>query len=747
MEVEEVPAAPIEIKSDVDNKSKATNSLPKKRGSSAAAVNQKNKITAFFVKAAAASTEVKDSNQDNSTERGKKEKGSEECSGTIQESTDCIVLSDHDGEKEIVAHDTPPTSKKCKPNEERLNQKPLDTNGEKSDEAKNDAVRKQKKSSTDHKKISEENSNRKAETGSRQSILDFGKSDGKTVWKKKCRPEHPCGDEVSLNQQAMLILQFCNTFSEVLGITETMAEELNQGPFTVKRFPSPVLSKLHVAFLRAIVRGGETPDEERMIDEDTWPEVLRQHLKDSNVPEHQKLVEKLSNFEYSELSLTERFEALEFLVEDCISSPVIGKYIDSSLDRLEELRKEQQMEEILEKYKKPEIEVCDKLDCFVESETTTSPQEDLQNLTDRQRAVVKAREDEARAHKIAEEKRLREEKRIAEEESKRKEEIGRKERAESRSREICFHTSIVRVPCLSSGQQRYWVGKCIKQRANLLWENMQGTDPKQSCWKMIQPGEPMDQLYEHWSPTYPENEIGFQKKLRDMVHTYSLCEADVPGNHQGDEKEEQEDAAGDEDKSIFQRAQDVLLNIEESTPEDMLQNFLKATKMREGWDTVQKVWIKDVEEATTVCSLLYLMKQLRVYIGRQKSRPGKLASIFSAVPLRITRSQGTRATKSESVELSGESSEEAEDMEENSDGDVQPKAVQKRARQSRPAAPLRRSTRTVNKVKRYEQESSDSDSDFCDSETKRVTRRTAKLHEKQETTRTTRQRLYTPKAF
>ena len=100
-----------------------------------------------------------------------------------------------------------------------------------------------------------------------------------------------------------------------------------------------MLSKLHVAFHRAIVRGGETPDEERMIDEDTWPEVLRQvpvnipardadifsqHLKDSNVPEHQKLVEKLSNFEYSELSLPERFEALEFLVEDCISSPVIG---------------------------------------------------------------------------------------------------------------------------------------------------------------------------------------------------------------------------------------------------------------------------------------------------------------------------------------------------------------------------------------------------------------------------------------
>eukprot|EP00960_Hanusia_phi_P031221 749157-Hanusia_phi.AAC.1 len=103
--------------------------------------------------------------------------------------------------------------------------------------------------------------------------------------------------------------------------------------------------------------------------------------------------------------------------------------------------------------------------------------------------------------------------------------------------------------------------------------------------------------------------------------------------------------------------------------------------MREGWDTVQKVWIKDVEEATTICSLLYLMKQLRVYIGRQKSKPGKLASIFSAVPLRITRSQGAKVS-SESVEISGESSEE---MEENSDGEVQPRAVQRRARQARPA--------------------------------------------------------------
>eukprot|EP00960_Hanusia_phi_P031222 749157-Hanusia_phi.AAC.2 len=97
----------------------------------------------------------------------------------------------------------------------------------------------------------------------------------------------------------------------------------------------------------------------------------------------------------------------------------------------------------------------------------------------------------------------------------------------------------------------------------------------------------MDQLYEYWSPTYPENEIGFQKKLRDMIQTYALCEADAPDKDKGDEMDDRDPPAEDEDKSVFQRAQDVLLNIEECTPEDMYEDWqCYFHQKREDWRAV-----------------------------------------------------------------------------------------------------------------------------------------------------------------
>lgn len=43
-----------------------------------------------------------------------------------------------------------------------------------------------------------------------------------------------------------------------------------------KPHPSEPLCAIHVALLMAIVKAGETPDEVRMIDSDTWPAVLRE---------------------------------------------------------------------------------------------------------------------------------------------------------------------------------------------------------------------------------------------------------------------------------------------------------------------------------------------------------------------------------------------------------------------------------------------------------------------------------------
>jgi hypothetical protein len=43
-----------------------------------------------------------------------------------------------------------------------------------------------------------------------------------------------------------------------------------------KPHPSESLCAIHVALLLSIVKSGETPDEARMIDGDTWPAVLRE---------------------------------------------------------------------------------------------------------------------------------------------------------------------------------------------------------------------------------------------------------------------------------------------------------------------------------------------------------------------------------------------------------------------------------------------------------------------------------------
>jgi hypothetical protein len=46
---------------------------------------------------------------------------------------------------------------------------------------------------------------------------------------------------------------------------------------------------------------------------------------------------------------------------------------------------------------------------------------------------------------------------------------------------------------------------------------------------------------------------------------------------------------------------------------------LKRSKMLDGWDVVRAKWLQDIGAVTTNSVLLYLVKQLRVYLGRQVS--------------------------------------------------------------------------------------------------------------------------------
>jgi hypothetical protein len=56
---------------------------------------------------------------------------------------------------------------------------------------------------------------------------------------------------------------------------------------------------------------------------------------------------------------------------------------------------------------------------------------------------------------------------------------------------------------------------------------------------------------------------------------------------------------------------------------------VKRSKMLDGWDEVRAKWLQDIGAVTTNSVLLYLVKQLRVYLGRQVcgSKPALCAGL------------------------------------------------------------------------------------------------------------------------
>ena len=62
-----------------------------------------------------------------------------------------------------------------------------------------------------------------------------------------------------------------------LGIEKEISVEALETWFESRRMlPKSIVALLHTKILSLIIRDGETPDEDRLLDEDTWPEVMRQ---------------------------------------------------------------------------------------------------------------------------------------------------------------------------------------------------------------------------------------------------------------------------------------------------------------------------------------------------------------------------------------------------------------------------------------------------------------------------------------
>ena len=117
---------------------------------------------------------------------------------------------------------------------------------------------------------------------------------------------------------------------------------------------------------------------------------------------------------------------------------------------------------------------------------------------------------------------------------------------------------------------------------------------------------------------------------------------------------------------------------------------LKRSKMLDGWEEVRGSWLVDLAALSTHSVLFYLVKQLRVYLGRQKPKPGKLAAIFAG-PMRMTRSQaklssGHTAGRSKRRLIEEGEEEEEEEEEESSGADDAADARRLRARRRTAAA-------------------------------------------------------------
>lgn len=269
------------------------------------------------------------------------------------------------------------------------------------------------------------------EGSSRQTTLDIGgKTDGSSnkgaissapLKPKKERPPHPTGENIEHSSHFLTTLQFCNSFSEPLEIEAVSTEDFDNA---LTKFPDDVLSQMHMGLLYTVLMNSkETKDEVNFLDADTWPEILRQHLEDARGQEGAKARElSVVASDYATLSKEQRLEIFEVLVDDCLGTEIIKHFIDGSLEKLEELRREEQMDMLTDKYKKVEGESLapnhsqagEMMMAFVSVEEQLV--EDLgEGKTSRQRALDRQREEEAREKRIAEEKRLREEKRLADE--------------------------------------------------------------------------------------------------------------------------------------------------------------------------------------------------------------------------------------------------------------------------------------------------------------------------------------------
>jgi hypothetical protein len=191
------------------------------------------------------------------------------------------------------------------------------------------------------------------------------------------------------------------------------------------------------------------------------------------------------------------------------------------VDLVDDLKKQLQVEGLQEKYKKLEVESIPHIPfapaVVHEQENEAMPE----GMTERQKLVLKAKQEEERKKREESLRREHENRKQAEEDSRRMEIEHKRERVEQRAKDLIEHGDLIRAKTYVSRNESSWkqyiILSCMGDRRQLLLESKdEGIDDTE--WSAIHRKKDHDSLLAHYSPAIVgEKERGHYKLIKELI--------------------------------------------------------------------------------------------------------------------------------------------------------------------------------------------------------------------------------------
>ena len=204
--------------------------------------------------------------------------------------------------------------------------------------------------------------------------------------------------------------------------------------------------------------------------------------------------------------------------------------LDANVEHVDDLRRQQQIEGIQDKYKKLDVEILPQIafSPTVPAENTSQESTDLEGLTERQRTVQKARLEEEKRRREECLKREQENRRQLEEEAKQRQEELKRERKEEQIRELKEKSSMIRPQYqdLMAGKnhyRRYYLMQCSCSCSShhVYCSEYRAADddegPAFDSLTLFSTLEDRSRVLEHYHPSYSDDrDRTNHKALRDL---------------------------------------------------------------------------------------------------------------------------------------------------------------------------------------------------------------------------------------